>query len=121
MTDKEVITCYRYIVFDIHSMQQQIAWNKQHGLPVLNLPDKVSQLIRELIRFENILDRITDRRARNIILLRFVLSLGERDTADYLNISRATVSRICDDTFRQLDPDNVQTSMSEPNTDGELR
>lgn len=107
MTNKELITGYRDIVFDIHGMQQQIAWNKRHGLPVLNLPDKVSQLIRELIRFENILDSITDRRARNIICLRFVLGLGEGYTADYLNISRATVSRICDDTFRQLDLDNV--------------
>ena len=107
MTNRELINGYRDIVLDIHSMQLRIAWNKRHGLPVLNLPDKVSQLIRELIRFENILDSIPDRRARNIICLRFVLGLSERDTADYLNISRATVSRIYDDTFRQLDLDNV--------------
>ena len=107
MTNRELITGYRDIVLDIHSMQLRIAWNQRHGLPVLNIPDKVSQLIRELIRFENILDSITDRRARNIICLRFVLGFGERDTAHYMSISRGTVTRLCNDTLRKVNSPGI--------------
>lgn len=110
MTNTELITGYRDIVFNIHGMKQQITWNQRHRLPVLDLPDKVSQLMQELIRFEDVLYSITDRRARNIICLRFVLGLNERDTADYMHISRRTVSRISEAILKQLDKDNVQTS-----------
>ena len=103
MSNVELVTGYRDIVFSIHTLKVQRAWNERHGLPVDNLTVKIRQLVQELIRFVELLDTITDRRARNIICLRFVLGMSERDTAYSMNISRVTVNRICANTLRNLE------------------
>ena len=103
MTNTELITGYREIVFDIHAMKQRLAWNRRHGLPELNIPEQIRELIRELIRFEELMETITDRRARNVICCRFVLGMSVRSTADYLRLSCNTVERICTATLRSLE------------------
>lgn len=102
MTNYELITGYRDIVFDIHGQQQRLAWNRRHGLPELDIPDKIQQLIQELIRFEDLIITITDLQARNIICLRYVLGLTVRTTAERMGMSCATVNRICTETMRNI-------------------
>ena len=95
MTDRELILNYRDIVLSINSINENIEWNERHNLPVLDLLEQARSLKRSLIRFEELLRMIPNRRDRIIIRCRYVLGLGEQDTADYMNISRGTVSRIC--------------------------
>ena len=103
MNNRELITGYRDIVFEIHGLRQQLAWNHRHDLPALNMPEKIDQLSRELIRFEDLLNSIEDLRARNIICMRYVLGMTERDTAFIMNLSRVTVNRICSVTLQDID------------------
>ena len=102
MTDIELITEYRDIVIYISTLKRQLAWNQAHGLPVLNIPEQIQQLIRELIRFENLINTITDRRSRNIVRLRYVLGMSDMDTAEYIGISNVTANRICAAAIRSL-------------------
>ena len=102
MTDREIILQYRDIVHEIHSIRQRLAWNIRHDLPVMSMPEKVNQLLSALLRFEMILDGISDRRTRNIIVCRFALGMSERDTAFVMGISAGTVGRICNGTLQSM-------------------
>ena len=103
MTDREVITEYRSIIFKIHGLKERLAWNQRHGLPVLNIPEKIGQLMNALIRFEDLLDSIPDRRSRNVISCRYALGLTVRDTSDIIGTSCMTVERICDEVLKGID------------------
>ena len=103
MTDREVITDYRNIVHEIHGLKERLAWNQRHGLPVLNILEKIGQLMNALIRFEDLLDGIPDRRARNVISCRYALGLNVRETSDIIGVSCLTVERICGKTLTMLE------------------
>ena len=102
MTDREIITGYRENVIAIHSIRECIAWNTRHGLPVLTMPELIHQLTADVIRFEDVLHTIPDRRTRNILRCRFALGMTERQTADYMQLSHGTVNRIVTDTLHAM-------------------
>ena len=99
MTDKEIITEFRMNVLEIQSIRERVAWNIRHGLPVMNMSEQIRQLAADVMRFENVLDMITDRRARIMIRCRFALGMTERQTAEYMQVSHRTVNRIVTDTM----------------------
>ena len=96
MTDREIITDYRDIVRDYHSTMLHLAWNIRHRLPALSMPAQLEELKAALLRFDDILDTIPDRRTRNILRGRYALGLTISDVAIGMGLSRATVQRICD-------------------------
>ena len=91
--DIEIIKNYHDNVILISTLQQQIAWNQRHGLPVISLSARVADLKRQLLQFEDILDTINDRQARNIICCRFVLRMNNRQVAEVMLIHRNTVAK----------------------------
>ena len=96
MTDKEIITEYREIVFEYAYNRESLAWNQNHGLPLLRIPERLRELNDMILRFEDIMDTIQDRRTRNILRGRYALGLTISDVAIGMGLSRATVQRICD-------------------------
>jgi len=103
MSDKEVITGYRDNVFMFDAVQQQIQWFNRHDLPVLALAKRAEKLINNVTMFEEIVNRIPDRRTRNAIRCRYALGMSIGDTADYLNINRMTVNRMIERGLNQID------------------
>ena len=103
MTDKEIITHYRDIVFNIYYLKEQIAWNKKHNLSFAKQAKEFVEAVKALQRFEELIDSIKDRRTRNIICLRYALGESERDTAYRMRVSRGTVSRICAEVLKSLE------------------
>ena len=114
--DLDTLTGYRENVIALHSLREQIAFFARHGIPMPMLSEKAEQLKQLILRFDDVLDTILDRRARHVISCRFALGMNERETADYLRLSRMTVHRICkailssQDSAGGHDPENVQTS-----------
>ena len=96
MTDKEIITEYREIVFEYAYNLESLVWNQNHGLPLLRIPERLRELKDMILRFEDIMDTIQDRRARNILRGRYALGMSIRDIAAGMGMSCATVQRICD-------------------------
>lgn len=95
MTDKEIIINYYDIVLLIHSIRQQIDWNQRHGLPVADLQRKDHQLMRELLRAEDILSEIPDIRHRIVICMHYMLHMKLSDLAFILDISKGQAGRLC--------------------------
>lgn len=102
MSDKEIITGYLAIVFDIASTRLRMAWNERHGLPVLDMPDRVRTLLEALVRFEKILAGIQDRKTRTVLRCRYALGMNSYDVALYMNLCSETVYRICKHTLAAL-------------------
>jgi DNA-directed RNA polymerase specialized sigma24 family protein len=102
MTDREIITEYHNTAMAAGSLLLGMAWNHRHGLPVLDMPDRVRQLQTELVTFEKILSRITDRRTRVVLRCRYALGMSDRLTAEYMGLSIATVARIASDALSRM-------------------
>ena len=94
MTDREVIVHYHDNVVAMNCLMNCIDWNQRHGLPVLDMPDRVQELKKELLRFEDVLAGIPDIRTRNILRCRYALNWTELNTADYMELHRETVRYI---------------------------
>ena len=102
MRNGEIVTNYRNNVFAVYYLRQRIEWNRQHGLPAEGMEDEKDQLMQKLMLFEEIMDRIEDRRARIIIISRYALGMNVREIAAYLNLSSKTIVEICRETLRGL-------------------
>lgn len=102
MTDREIVTGYLANVWTISCLLHTIDWNQRHGLPLLNLPERVQELKRELNRFEDVLVRIPDRKIRIILRCRYALGWSVIDTAIYTDMSCNTVSRYTDTALQRL-------------------
>lgn len=103
MTDREIISEYRNDVFVLHSLRLQIAWNLRHGLPIFDMPEKITQIRNRLAMFGEILDRIPDRRTRNIIRCRFALGMDVYSIAEYMRMSGGHVERIVIKTMKETE------------------
>ncbi len=102
MRNGEIVTNYRDNVFAVYYLRQRIEWNLLHGLPVQSMEDEREQLIEKLMLFEEIMDRIEDRRARIVIIARYALGMNERDIAARLNLTSNTIGKICRSTLSGL-------------------
>ncbi len=94
MTDRSIVTGYRDTVILLGAIAESMAWLQNHDLPVLSLPIRAAELRHDVIRFEEILDRIHDRRTRTIIRCRYALGMKPDGIALAYGISRATVDAI---------------------------
>ena len=95
MSDLEILHDYRNIVIDIYFTRKHIEWNQRHGLPVFNMTRRVSEMLRMLLRFEEIMDTTPDIRARNVLCCRYALGMSTEQIAETMGISRPTVDRLC--------------------------
>ena len=102
MTNGEIVTNYRDNVFAVYYLHQRIEWKQRHGLPVLTMQEEKEQLMKRLLLFEEITDRIEDRRARIIVISRYALGRSVRDIAALLDLSSKTVIGICRETLKGL-------------------
>jgi DNA-directed RNA polymerase specialized sigma subunit len=94
MTDKEIILNYQANVFALHSLREQIAWNQRHGQPVSDLQEQKHRLKENIIRFEDLIDSIQDRRARVILRCRFALGMTLPDVSAFMELSCYRISTI---------------------------
>lgn len=90
----DIITGYLNAVFLLRTIRQQIAWNNRHGLPVMMMEDERTRLRADIMRFDDVIDRIPDRAARNAILCRYALGMSISEAAVYLGVSTGTVNRL---------------------------
>ncbi|MBR0266457.1 MAG: hypothetical protein IJQ71_03370 [Clostridia bacterium] len=95
MTDRKIITEQHDIVIDYHGTRQRAEWNIRHGLPARNQIQRLRELKDYILRFEDILDTIPDRRARIILRGRYGAGMSIRDLSFMLDMSCITVKRIC--------------------------
>ena len=101
--ESEVITHYRENVIAINTLQRQLDWNRRHSLPDHDLPDQIRELKQLLIRFQDIVEEIPDRRTANIIRCRFALGMSTREISDCLELSKNTVLSYITDYLSSLD------------------
>ncbi len=92
--DWETISGYRDAVFLLQSVNCDIAFRLRRGLPLMDLMEQAHRLKVDIIRFENVLQRIQDRRTRNVLRCRFVLGYSIPDTAEYLGTTCTTIDNI---------------------------
>jgi len=102
MLDRDIVTNYRETVISISIIREQVAWNRRHGLPIQSMLKQQGPLINELMRFEDIMDSISDRRIRIALCCRYALGMSERDTAAVMGLERNTVRRICAEALQRL-------------------
>lgn len=102
MTDKEIITEYREIVFEYAYNRERMVWNQNHGLPLLRIPERLRELKDMILRFDDIMDTIPDRRARNILRGRYALGMSIRNIAAGMDLSAVYVRKICDTALSML-------------------
>lgn len=100
MNHSEIIQGYLANVFMIRYYREQIAWNQRHGLPALDMPQRLRELLHLVATFETILSTIPDKRARIVLRCRFALGMSIPDTAEFLGITRQHVARISRDALR---------------------
>ena len=93
-TSKEIITGYRNTVFLLHTLRLIIDWTVRHGLPVHMYMKEAESLKMELLRFEDILNRIQDRPVRNVLCCRFALGMSIEKAAEYMNTSTENINRL---------------------------
>ncbi len=106
MDDAKIVTEYRDTVFLIHTIRNQANWNHRHGLPTVRMIRQAEELQRDLIRFEEILDSIQDRRTRNAVNACFALGMSEPEISILLNIHPGSVGRILNSFLRSLRRDH---------------
>ena len=102
MIDREIVTEYRGIVFEYAYTRERLAWNQNHGIPLLGIPEKLRELKDLILRFDDILDTIPDRRTRNILCGRYALGMSIRDIAAGMDMSCGTVQRLCADALEGI-------------------
>lgn len=95
MSDIEILHEYRTIAMDVYFTREYIKWNRQHGLPVFNMPEKVSEMLRLLLRFEEIINAMPDIKTRNILRCRYALGMSTEQIAERMGTSCQTVDRLC--------------------------
>ncbi len=106
MTDREIVTEYRYNVIAAHTIRQSIVWNQRHGMPLMDLPDQLRELREMILRFEDVLALIPERRTRNVIRCRYALGWNIQDTAAFMGLSCGLVNVLSLITLRRLDRDD---------------
>ena len=94
MSDRDIIFNYSLTISEIASIQRTIYRRRRLGLPALDLPARIHQLMQRLIRFEDLMDRIPDIRARIAVRCRYALGYSIPETAEFMNLSRKTVQKI---------------------------
>lgn len=94
MSDIEILHEYRDIVMDIYFTREHIEWNRRHGLPVFNMTERVSEMLRLLLRFEEIIDTTPDIKTRNVLCCRYALGMPTEQIAETMGISCPTVDRL---------------------------
>ncbi len=94
MTDRDIIIGYREHVVALDLIFRQMNWNRDHRLPVLDLPEHADRLKGYIIRFEDILNGIPDRRTQIILRCRFALGMTARETAEQLLMNHKTINAI---------------------------
>ena len=106
MTAEEwrIITQYRETVIALHALLDEIDTWTRRGFSVTNLMDKAQVLKQDILQFENILEKIPDRRARNVLRCRFALGYTIAETAADLGMSDTTVDKI----IKKLKPATTQ-------------
>ena len=102
MSDKDIILNYRNTVFELKSIRRQLTWNQQHGLPAMNFPELLKELKAELMRFEELLEQIPDRRTRVAMRCRYALGWNTRDISVFMNLDRNTISAITTAALRRI-------------------
>lgn len=102
-SDRDIIKGYLDTVCLFHTIRQQIAWNIHHGLKTLMLDIEKTQLMADIMRFEDIIERIPDRRTRNIIRCRFALGMDVYSIAEYMGMSGGHVERIVIKTMKETE------------------
>ncbi len=102
--DRNIIEGFRDNVFLLKAVRDQIEWNQRHRLPVLELPAQAAQLMHDVAMFELAMDRIRDRRTRNIIRCRFGLGWPVWDIALAMEMHRNTVNRIIREQLQKMTP-----------------
>ncbi len=108
MTDRAIVEEYRATVILLGAIAENMAWLQSHELPVLSLPIRAAQLLRDVTMFEEILDRIHDRRTRTIIRCRYALGMSLEEIAQAYRISRKTVDEILRAELPRLEQTKVQ-------------
>ena len=94
MNDLQTVTEYRNNVVELSLIRQRMQWNYRHCLPVAFLAERATLLKSELIRFDEIIDRISDRTIRNVLCIRYALGMTVADTAFFMNMSKQNVMRL---------------------------
>ena len=108
MTDRDIILNYYDSVIALRSIQRQLTWNQLHGLPEMNFPEQLKELKAELKRFEELLDRIQDRRTRVAMRCRYALGWNTRDiwttreTSVFMDLDRNIISAITTAALRRI-------------------
>lgn len=103
MTDRDIILNYYDSVIALRSIQRQLTWNQLHGLPEMNFPEQLKELKAELKRFEELLDRIQDRRTRIAMRCRYALGWTTRETSVFMDLDRNIISAITTAALRRID------------------
>lgn len=105
LTNKEVITSYRDTVYLLHCTRLIIDWNIRHGLPVRYYTKDAEQLKNDLLRYDDLVNRIEDREARNVINCRFALGMSIEATAEYMNTSTEKINRLTSKAWKIINTD----------------
>lgn len=103
MSNSEIITNYMANVTAFYTITNQIAWNANHRLPLLTLPDQQADLAHKIKLFEALLATIRDWRTRNVLRARYGIGMSVQDAAAFMNLSGATISAITREALMQLD------------------
>lgn len=94
MTDLQTVTEYLNNVIELSLNRQWMEWKYCLQLPVTAQAERAAQLKNELIRFDEIMDRIPDRSIRNVLGLRYALGISIADTAYIMDTSKISVIRL---------------------------